>query len=494
MSNIVLTPAMTGIASPDPLKFAFAVKSAPHAGRSGSQPITLASQQWDHWWNTPTSATQRALYLHIPFCRKRCSFCNFFENGANPAKISRYVDQLSQQLYTAANTEFIQSGEFDTVYVGGGTPTDMQASEIAILGEAIHAFPLATNAEITLEGRINGFSDAKFDAALSTGFNRFSFGVQSFNTQVRQAAGRFDAREALIERLQQLSQHSSASIVADLIFGLPGQTLEVWQQDLQDVIASGVHGVDLYQLIGLKGTRLSHQAEKKANQQDSNSNSTTHKTPTLAPAVDSQTRASMYATGASVLESSNWQRLSNCHWRRDKRERSIYNSLAKSGIEIVPFGAGAGGNVHGHGLMNARDLSLWHQAHNVPPHDFSSHDLLSHKHLNHIDAQTINMPMSTPRKMPIQVPAMVMPPNPSASLDNQFKAGLDHGELRLNAFPHELIIHLMPLFKAWERHGLVNINPHTMSQTLAGRFWNVNLQTGLFNYLKENPFRATKAA
>ena len=459
VNSPVLTPLMTGISSPAPLKFAFTVKSAPHAGRGGSHPLNLTPQQWQTWWTSPTSATQRALYIHLPFCRKRCSFCNFFENGSNPARISHYVDELSKQLYIASKTPFVQSGTFDTVYVGGGTPTDMQASEIAIIGEAIQAFPLAKDAEITLEGRINGFTHAKFDAALSSGFNRFSFGVQSFNTQVRLAAGRFDDRETLIERLQELSEHPSATIVADLIFGLPGQTMEIWQQDLQDVIQSGVHGVDLYQLIGLQGTRLSHQAEKKATNKQ--------KQQTLAPAVDSQTRARMYAAGASLLESSNWQRLSSCHWRRDNRERSIYNSLAKSGIEILPFGAGAGGNIHGHGIMNARDLSHWHQA----------------------QSQATDTTMTTDT-LPSQVPGMIMSPNPSAALDSQFKAGLDSGVLALSDFDTELVSHLMPLFSAWQTHGLVKLSGRIMTQTLAGRFWNVNLQTGLFAYLKQNPFES----
>jgi len=476
VKNIVLTPNMTGIFSPDPLKFAFAVKSAAHAGRGGSRPLVLDDLTWQQWWSAPSAASERALYIHLPFCRKRCSFCNFFENGANPRRISEYVERLSQQLHSASKTEFAQSGEFTAVYVGGGTPTDMQAKEIAIIGEAIQMFPLAHNAEITLEGRLNGFSDAKFDSALSTGFNRFSFGVQSFNTRVRLAAGRFDNREVLIERLQQLSQHPSASIVADLIFGLPGQSHEVWQQDLQDVIESGVHGVDLYQLIALNGSRLVKRAEKNAlNKQDIDANLDDVASDPLNEQADSQTRARMYAIGASTLEASGWQRLSSCHWRRDKRERSIYNSLAKSGIEILPFGAGAGGCIHGHAMMNARDLSNWHNA-------FDDRDKAANLCVEAVESTDIGAPL--------RVPAMVMSPNPSAALDSVFKAGLDRGELVLSDFESPLLAQLMPLFKAWQVNGLVEISDIRLTLTLAGRFWNVNLQTGLFSYLKENPFVA----
>ncbi|WP_394203136.1 heme anaerobic degradation radical SAM methyltransferase ChuW/HutW [Shewanella waksmanii] len=442
------TPTMTGLNSPDPLQHAFKVKSAPHAGRSNVRPVNIDSAHWQQWWQQPSQASQRALYIHLPFCRKRCSFCNFFENGTNPEKVSHYADVLVEQLHIAADTPFAQSQPFDTVYVGGGTPTDMQAQEIGRLGQAIKRFNLVDDAEVTLEGRLNGLDDDKWLAATNNGFNRFSFGVQSFDTDVRIAAGRFDDKSNLLERLQQLSQHPTASVVIDLIFGLPGQTMDIWQQDLQAVLDSGVHGIDLYQLIGLQGSRMEHAKDKGK---------------VIAPAnnqfqADSQTRAQMYATGASHFESNGWQRLSSCHWRRDERERSIYNTLAKSGIEILPFGAGAGGSIHGHACMNGRDLKAWHQAH------------------QHATTST-----------PVQVPQMMMTPNPKAQLDAIFKRGLDTGLLNLALLPTALANHLMPLFNKWQQNGLATVQQQQLELTLAGRFWNVNLQTGLFEFLAKNP-------
>ena len=451
---MILTPSMTGISSPEPLQHAFKVKSAPHAGRSGSRPVDVTPQQWQQWWQQPSQSEQRALYIHIPFCRKRCSFCNFFENGANPQRISDYMQQLCQQLSVAASSPFAQSQPFDTVYVGGGTPTDIQATEIAMLGAAINRFPLVDNAEVTLEGRLNGFDDDKWHNALDAGFNRFSFGVQSFDTEVRRAAGRFDDKAQLLQRLSTLSQHDSASIVVDLIFGLPGQTLSIWQQDLQAVLDSGVHGVDLYQLIGLGGTRIDRASDKgKILGTDSSEFQ-----------ADSQTRAQMYAYGAEYLESNQWQRLSSCHWRRDARERSVYNSLAKSGIEILPFGAGAGGSIHGHSMMNARSLTEWHQAQRLP--------------------STIgnDASLSTPHN----VPGMMFTPNPSAKLDAIFKRGLDSGKLQFNQLETHLVEQLQPLFEAWQSHGLAQLSSNALTLTLAGRFWNVNMQTGLFEFLTEN--------
>ncbi|CAH0991567.1 Anaerobilin synthase [Sinobacterium norvegicum] len=447
---MLLSPSMTGTASADPLRQAFAAKNAPHAGRN-SQPVTISELQWQQWWRQPSTAQQRTLYIHIPFCRKRCSFCNFFVSGSNPADISDYMQSITAQLTIAADTVLAQSRMFDAVYVGGGTPSDMSAEAISRLGQAIAKFPLNDDTEITLEGRLHGFDDDKWQAALSSGFNRFSFGVQSFETQVRQAAGRIDGRDIVIDRLKQLSQHPTASIVVDLIFGLPGQTRDIWQQDLAAVIQSNVHGVDLYQLIQLSGSLIDRASSKGEILGTDNSQFQ----------ADSQARAGMYASGAEFFESRQWQRLSSCHWRRDERERSRYNSLAKSGVETLPFGAGAGGNIHGHSLMNGRKIKAWRQA------------LAS------------DVSIATP----CRVPGMVIAPNSSAAFDSTIKRGLDRGILPLDQLEQTMIEQLKPLFNAWQNNGLAILDRQHLKLTLAGRFWNVNLQTGLFDYLTKNSIR-----
>ncbi|MGS3176514.1 heme anaerobic degradation radical SAM methyltransferase ChuW/HutW [Aeromonas sanarellii] len=433
----LLTPTMTGLATPDPLRFAFTAKTSAHASRGGGGPLMLDDAGWHAWWQRESEAGERAIYIHIPFCRKRCSFCNFFENGANPARMSRYVAALCDQLSRAAKTPLAQSKPFSAVYVGGGTPTDMAVADLARLGEAIRAFPLTPDAELTLEGRLNGFDDAKWQTALAGGFNRFSFGVQSFDTGVRRQAGRFDDRETLLARLGALTRGDEAVIVADLIFGLPGQDDAVWRQDIADVMASGVHGVDLYQLISMAGTNLARaEAGGKAGW-----------------SADGQQRAAMYAHGASTLEAAGWQRLSCSHWRRRDAEQSRYNQMAKRGAEILPFGAGAGGNVLGHGLMYGRDLAAWHAA---------------------LAAGG-------------RAPGMVMRPNPDARLDGLLRGALDTGWLVLGRLPSPLRAHLLPLFERWQQHGLAELTGESLALTLAGRFWNVNLQAGLFEYLQRNP-------
>ena len=439
-----LTPTMTGLSTPDPLKFAFSAKTSAHASRGGIRPFSLDDAGWQAWWQQGSKADERALYIHVPFCRKRCSFCNFFENGANPARMSRYMAALCDSLNRAADTPLAQSRPFSAVYVGGGTPTDMAVEDLAQLGRAIQRFPLTLDAEVTLEGRLNGFDDAKWQTALAGGFNRFSFGVQSFDTRVRQQAARFDDRQTLLARLTELTRDDAAVIVADLIFGLPGQDDEVWRQDIADVMASGVHGVDLYQLIPMAGTNL-ERAEASGK---------------LGWAADGQQRAAMYAYGAQTLEQGGWQRLSCSHWRRGDAEQSRYNQMAKRGAEILPFGAGAGGNVHGHGLMYGRDLALWHEA----------------------------------LADGVRAPGMVMGQNPNALMDDLLRGALDSGRLALDRLPAPLRAHLLPLFQAWQLHGLAALTEDKLVLTLAGRFWNVNLQAGLFEFLQLNPLGGVQSA
>lgn len=220
------------------------------------------------------------------------------------------------ELKLKAQQPWTQSAPFHAVYIGGGTPT-----------------------ELTLEGRINRFSDEMFYSALEGGFNRFSFGVQSFDTQVRRKAKRLDDSRGCTHCVAALAATDQAPIVINL----PYQTLDVWQQDLEDFMASGAHGVDLYQLIEMGGTPMKNLIDKGK----------------LPEPADTQTKATMFLMGHDYMSHHHMRKLSVNHWARDNRERSLYNSLAKTTAEVLPLGAGAGGNIAGFGMMQHRTLDAY---------------------------------------------------------------------------------------------------------------------------------------
>ena len=130
--------------------------------------------------------------------------------------------------------------------MGGGTPTALEAEDLHRIIKTCHElFPLANDCEFTVEGRLSYFTDDKIESCLEAGANRFSLGVQSFDTEVRRRMGRLSSKEDLIRGLEHLCSYDAAAVIIDLIFGLPGQNDENWDEDLKIVSSLPIDGVDL---------------------------------------------------------------------------------------------------------------------------------------------------------------------------------------------------------------------------------------------------------
>lgn len=416
----------------DPLRFAFDAKHSAHAG-GGSSMVSPQSSTTvlDKLYQTPGRAgDKRCLYIHVPFCRVRCTFCNFFQNAASRRLVDEYFDALMLEIEQKSQFAWTQSAVFQAVYVGGGTPTDLSSEQIQQLGQRIRsAFPLASDCEITLEGRINRFSDEMFERALEGGFNRFSFGVQSFDTKVRRSAKRLDDRDTVLERLSQLSARDDALIIIDLLYGLPHQSAEVFEQDLRDFLSTGAHGLDLYQLVVGGDAPMLNLVEKGK----------------LPPPASSTEKALLYKIGVEFMRQHHFRPLSVNHWARDNRERSLYNSLAKTSADVLPLGCGAGGTLGGYSVMQHRHLQAYLQA---------------------IETQ----------QMPVM---MLSKQHDLASVFAALKAAFDSGVLRRYALPKVFGVNLFgllhPLFVHWDRLGLAKLEKDYLSLTLAGGFWSVTL-------------------
>ncbi|MBB1315679.1 heme anaerobic degradation radical SAM methyltransferase ChuW/HutW [Aliivibrio sp. SR45-2] len=436
-----LDTLILGESTPEPLLYAFQRKSSAHAGGENT-PISsdlYEEKAKEVLSNTEGLAATRCLYIHIPFCRVRCTYCNFFQHASSKSLVESYFDALMIEIKWKAQQAWTQAAPFHAVYVGGGTPTDLSAQQIELLGKAVRTyFPLTTDCEITLEGRINRFDEEMFERSLEGGFNRFSFGVQSFNTQVRRSAKRLDDKEYVLRRIQELSNSNQAPIVLDLLYGLPFQTSDIWQQDLNDFLETGAHGVDLYQLIEMGGTPMKGMIEQGK----------------LPQPASTEEKAYMYKYGVEFMSKHYLNRLSVNHWASSNRERSIYNSLAKTTAEVLPIGCGAGGNVGGIGMMQHRTLNAY------------------------IDAIQQNT-------LPI---AMMTRSSENSALNAMIKAGFDHGVLSRHTLLQynnkDVFGFLMPLFMHWENNGLVIVENDYLSLTLAGQFWSVTLAQSVITALQ----------
>lgn len=194
------------------------------------------------------------IYLHIPFCARRCLYCDFF-SGTDKKWEEKYVDALIGEL--ELRRDYLGGERVETVYFGGGTPSQLPPEAFARIFEQLYRlYDLDEGAEITLEANPDDLSDAYVQALRCLPFNRLSMGVQSFkDDDLRFLNRRHTARQAR-EAVQRCQDAGFANISIDLMYGLPGQTVAEWEWSLEAAIALGVQHVSAYHLIYEEGTAL----------------------------------------------------------------------------------------------------------------------------------------------------------------------------------------------------------------------------------------------
>ena len=279
----------------------------------------------------------KKLYVHIPFCRSRCLYCGFFMRRWNPVEVEDYLELLERELSLVSRYPWVAGSDFDAVYLGGGTPSDLEPHQLSRLLEAVRRhLPLKPGAEITLEGRLLGFDRARRQAALAGGVNRFSFGVQTFDDELRSMLGRRLGRQELKRLLGQLRQELEAPVAIDLIYGLPGQGATLWERDLEDFVDCGLAGLSLYALRMVQHNPLDLAIKGGL----------------LPPEADTPTQGALALQAARRLEAAGFQRLDLIHWRSTPDERCLYELRLKGRSAILGLGWGSHSELKGLRLVN----------------------------------------------------------------------------------------------------------------------------------------------
>lgn len=395
---------------------------------------------WELMLDTPRTRPGTA-YVHIPFCENHCLFCAFYQNAWREEAGTPYVDTVLAQLDGLSGRAVLEGPPLRALYLGGGTPTVLSPADITRLITALrNCLPLAPDCEITLEGRIWNFTDAKIDAAFAAGVNRISLGVQTFDEPVRRAMGRKASRADVISRLERLVAADAGAIVIDLIYGLPKQSMQTWADDLAMVVDIGLDGVDLYGLNLIPGTPLLSAVEKGK----------------LAP-ITRQQLGQFYAYGFDALDRAGWEAISTTHWRSPSmRERSVYNYEVKTGADFLAIGAGAGGSLSGYSFRNTPALE-----------DYA-----------------MRVAAGAPLAMGIGAP------DPNAPLTSAIRAGMERGRLDPDrvtqvAGGQGAWSRIAPILAQWAEAGLIRRYHRFHDLTLAGRFWQVQMTGRLLARLAE---------
>jgi oxygen-independent coproporphyrinogen-3 oxidase len=202
-------------------------------------------------------ALPRAAYIHVPFCRHRCGYCNFTLIAGRDDLIGTYLEALERELSWLGLPR-----EVDTLFFGGGTPTHLRRSELQQLFDIVGRwFPLAVGGELSVEANPIDMDEPRSQLLAAAGVTRVSLGAQSFHNWKLQALER-DHDRAAIETAIKLARRFAQSVSLDLIFGVPGELLTDWQSDLAAALALSPDHLSTYGLTFEKGTsfwsRLSH--------------------------------------------------------------------------------------------------------------------------------------------------------------------------------------------------------------------------------------------
>lgn len=193
------------------------------------------------------------LYIHIPFCVRRCHYCGFYSNavgetaGAAQAQ-NAYVEWLIRKIRDAGD-KYRKQYLVDTVFLGGGTPSILSATAIeAILGAARESLPVASDAEITIECNPGTLDAQKLRRYRDCGVNRLSIGLQSFDDGILERLGRIHRAEDFRKNFRMARKLGFDNINIDLMFGIPGQTMEQWQDTCEQAIALEPEHLSFYSL------------------------------------------------------------------------------------------------------------------------------------------------------------------------------------------------------------------------------------------------------
>ena len=274
------------------------------------------------------------IYIHIPFCKTRCKYCDFFST-THLEKRSQYVEALLAEMkdrVAIAHSEASNSPQgvqypISTIYIGGGTPSTLEVEQLRRLGEEVMRLAgdeaKGERREITLEANPGDITLEKATAWRAIGINRLSMGIQSFDDDLLRLIGRRHTAEQARKAVAIAQAAGFDNISIDLMYALPSQTMEQWQRDVAEALQLGVQHISTYGLIYEEGTVLTALLERG------------HITP-----VDEDTEIQMYDYLVEQLTANGFEHYEVSNFALPNR-RSKHNSNYWNNTPYIGLGAGA---------------------------------------------------------------------------------------------------------------------------------------------------------
>ena len=280
--------------------------------------------------------TPLGIYIHVPFCRSKCQYCDFYS-------LTNKDDKLMEGYLRAVCAHIKESGQLapgyrvDTIFFGGGTPSFLGADGMATILTAIRRnFDVDSNAEITFEANPDSVSDKLLTRLRAEGFNRVSLGIQCDDDEILKKIGRPHDFAQAVSAVQRIRKAGFRNLSVDLMYGLPNQTLNGWKDTLERVLALGVDHISCYGLKLEEGTPLYVNQNKYS-------------------LPDDDRQADMYLAAVDILTSRGFRQYEISNFAR-KGLYSRHNMKYWNGGEYLGFGPSASSDFAGKRFVLARDL------------------------------------------------------------------------------------------------------------------------------------------
>jgi oxygen-independent coproporphyrinogen-3 oxidase len=289
----------------------------------------------------PVPAQQAAplgIYVHVPFCAKRCPYCDFATVAGEDDLVPAYLRALLREIRACPEA----GRPVATIFFGGGTPTHPPTQFLTDSLTCIRtSFQVAADAEITVEANPRSADGAALELLRDAGVNRLCIGVQSLDDRVLSALGRVHTAEHAIAAVRTARSAGFDDIAVDLMYGVPGQTIEMWQSDLHHAVALPVTHISTYGLTVEDGTPFG--ALRAAGALD---------------LPDEDVRADMYELAIDILCQAGLEHYEVSNFAHPGR-RSRHNMGYWTDVEYVGFGAGAASYVRGLRTTNVRSPAAY---------------------------------------------------------------------------------------------------------------------------------------
>lgn len=278
-----------------------------------------------------------ALYIHFPFCRRKCNYCSFVSYPGRETDIPAYVSALKQELALRADGKRIH-----TIYFGGGTPSLLSAEQMEGILLAIRSLSTVDNkAEITVEANPGTVDEPYLTAIRKLGINRLSLGVQSFNGSELVILGRIHTAKEARKAVRSARNAGFTNLNIDLIYGVPGQTISDWQNALAEALELNPEHFSLYSLT-LEGNEPMCGTIERGE----------------LPAINPDLSAEQYELAEDLLAARGYQHYEISNWAKEGYQ-CRHNLVYWQGLPYLGVGAAAHSYLDGHRFANTADLDKY---------------------------------------------------------------------------------------------------------------------------------------